>query len=333
MPKYLLTGVDGRLSSIAASYALTLAQPGDQFVFTSPQPGLIAQPLLDAWHARGAQVLMVDHDDPANLRRTLAGVDAVALVSSPDYLAGRRRRTQHRNVIEAARAAGVRRIVYTSLVGAHAVAGWEGKGEEDEDEDVPALVRDHAYTEALVRASGLSWNIQRNAFFEIDTVADVLHPSAGAGDDARAAFVAREDGGRVLGALLMGKGEPDTVYTVTGPRAVSGREISAWLARRSASDSESKNSSNSSNSSNSKSDEGEGEGEGADVEARWRQRRLSDSWGRPTGLLGFEDVLGLGRLVASGHLADETDAVVRLTGRSPLGFEASLGGASRQVSC
>lgn len=323
MPKYLLTGVDGRLSSIAASYALTLAQPGDEFVFTSPQPGLIAQPLLDAWHAHGAQVLMVDHDDPANLRRTLAGVDAVALVSSPDYLAGRRRRTQHRNVIEAARAAGVRRIVYTSLVGAHAVADWGGKGEEDED--VPTLVRDHAYTEALVRASGLSWNIQRNAFFEIDTVADVLHASAGAGDDARAAFVAREDGGRVLGALLMGKGEPDTVYTVTGPRAVSGREISAWLARRSASDDENKN--------NSKSGEGEGEGEGADVEARWRQRRLSDSWGRPTGLLGFEDVLGLGRLVASGHLADETDTVVRLTGRSPLGFEASLGGASRQVSC
>lgn len=323
MPKYLLTGVDGQLSSIAASHAMSLAQPDDQLIFTSPRPGLIAQPLLDSWTARGAQVLMVDYDDPRNLARAFAGVDAVAFVSSPNFLAGKRRRAQHRNVVEAARAAGVCRLVYTSLVGAHV-----GDGDGDDGENVPALVRDHAYTEDLIRASGLAWNIQRNYLFA-DTIAEVLPPHGCAGaDDSKAAFVAREDCGRVLGALLMGKGESNKVYTVTGPRAVSNREIAEWMARQP-------------NSPVRAGSDTRGE-----VEARWRQRRLSDSWGRPTGLLGLEDVLGLGKLVSSGYLADETDAVVRLTGRTPLDFAASLGGgdglsgsegmaagAGREVSC
>lgn len=304
MPKYLLTGVDGQLSSIAATHALSLAQPEDHLIFTSPRPGLIAQPLLDSWTARGAQVLMVDYDDPRNLARAFAGVDAVAFVSSPNFLAGKRRRAQHRNVVEAARAAGVGRLVYTSLVGAE--AGCDDDDGKGGDENVPALVRDHAYTEDLVRASGLAWNIQRNYLF-VDTIAEVL-PHGAAGGDSKAAFVAREDCGRVLGALLMGRGESNKIYTVTGPRAVSSREVAEWMARQ----------------PNSPVRTSFGEGE--EMEARWRQRRMSDSWGRPTGLLGFEDVLGLGKLVSSGYLADETDAVVRLTGRRPLDFEASLGG-------
>lgn len=323
MPKFLLTGVDGSLSSIAATYALTLAQPGDQIILTSPRPGLISRTLLDSWTALGAQILMVDYDDPRNLKRAFAGVDAVAFVSSPNYLAGPRRRRQHGNVVEAARAAGVGRIAYTSLVGAEQGAGHEA------DQHVPEMARDHAYTERLIHESGMAWNIQRNYLF-VDTIAEVL--AAGCGEvenDSKAAFVAREDCGRVLGALLMGKGERDTVYTVTGPKAVSHRELYEWMAGQP--------------NSPVQTDFDEEE-----REARWRQRRLSDSWGRPTGLLGFEDVLGLTKMVTSGYLAGETDAVVRLTGRRPLDFEASLGasggdgfsasqgmvpGAGRGVSC
>lgn len=319
MVRFLLTGVDGSLSSIAATYALTLAQPEDQIILTSPRPGLISRTLLDSWTALGAQILMVDYDDPRNLKRAFAGVDAVAFVSSSNHLAGPRRRRQHRNVVEAAVAAGVGRVAYTSLVGAE-------QGHE-EDHRVPEMARDHAYTERLIRESGMAWNIQRNYLF-VDTIAEVL--AAGCGEsDSKAAFVAREDCGRVLGALLMGKGEKNTVYTVTGPKAVSHRELYDWMAGQPNSP------------VGTEFDEEE-------REARWRQRRLSDSWGRPTGLLGFEAVLGLGKMVTSGYLAGETDAVVRLTGRAPLHLEASLGapdgdgvpasqgmgtGAGLEVSC
>lgn len=299
MPRYLLTGVDGNLSSIAATYALTLSRPDDQLIFTSPKPGHIPRSLLDSWTKAGAQTLMVDYDDWANLVRAFRGADAVAFVSSPDYLAGKRRRTQHQNVIEAAKAAGVRRLVYTSLVGAE-----DGEGKEG-DVEVPALARDHAYTERLIRESGMVWNIQRNYLF-VETMAEILPSSPSLHTaESKAAFVAREDCGRVLGALLMDKGEPNQVYTITGPKAVTGREVLEWMTSLPDSPVSPKE-------------------ENAAV--RWRERRLSDSWGRPTGIMTMDDVLALRRLVTSGYLAGETDAVARLTGRNPLGFEASLAG-------
>ncbi|KAE8333384.1 hypothetical protein BDV39DRAFT_199110 [Aspergillus sergii] len=46
---------------------------------------------------------------------------------------------------------------------------------------------------------------------------------------SRGAYVSREDCGRVLAALLLGPGEPNTVYNVTGPEAVTGKEIFDWI--------------------------------------------------------------------------------------------------------
>ncbi|KAF3768591.1 NAD(P)-binding protein [Cryphonectria parasitica EP155] len=319
MPTYVLTGVDGHLSSVAASYALTLAKPTDTLTFTSPKPGFVPRPLLASWTARGARVLMVDYNDPANLERAFRGADVVAFVSSPNYLAGPARRAQHRNVVEAARRAGVGRLVYTSIVGA-----------ELGEDAAPPLARDHAYTEALVRASGLEWNVQRNCLF-VDTVAEVFAPpgrtSAGidlGGKECRAAFVAREDCGRVLGALLMGKGEANKVYTVTGPRAVSNKEILRWMAARA----------------------GGVSGDSCPVspvsdhkpEVVHRERRLSagasmhgDFFGRYSNE-GLEDLASYGRFISHGQVLQGTDTVARLTGQKPLSFEDSLGSSACSFS-
>ncbi|PSR94008.1 hypothetical protein BD289DRAFT_347214, partial [Coniella lustricola] len=219
MPTYVLTGVEGKVSSIAASYALTLAQPTDTLIFTSPCPAFIPRPLFEACTASSAHVriLMVSYNDPANLARAFSGADVVAFVSSPNYLAGAARRAQHRNVIEAAQRARIRRIVYMSLVGAES-------GETDDGAAALAVARDHAFTERLVRESGLVWNVQRNCLF-VDSVAPVpvatdkttAEPEEIQKKWKHAALVAREDCGRVLGALLMGKGEPNKVYIVAGP--------------------------------------------------------------------------------------------------------------------
>lgn len=99
----------------------------------------------------GVEVRPGDYDDRAQLEASLAGVDAVLLVSGMD--APDDRIQQHRNVIDAARAAGVAKIVYTSIQGA------------EEGTAFSPVVQSNRQTEADVRDSGLAWAIGRNGIY------------------------------------------------------------------------------------------------------------------------------------------------------------------------
>ena len=99
----------------------------------------------------GIEVRADDYDNPADLRGSLDGIDALVLVSSRARPEDRIQ--QHRNVIQAAKAAGVRKIVYTSTQG------------PDEDTAFSPVVQSNRQTEADVRASGLNWAIGRNGIY------------------------------------------------------------------------------------------------------------------------------------------------------------------------
>ncbi len=99
----------------------------------------------------GVEVRPGGYDDRAQLEVSLAGVDAVLLVSGMDGPDDRVQ--QHRNVIDAARAAGVAKIVYTSIQGA------------EEGTAFSPVVRSNRQTEADVRDSGLAWAIGRNGIY------------------------------------------------------------------------------------------------------------------------------------------------------------------------
>ena len=99
----------------------------------------------------GIEVRPGDYDQPDALRTSLAGVDALVLVSGmapPEDRIG-----QHRNVIEAAKAAGVRKIVYTSIQGPEVGTAFS------------PVVQSNRQTEADIRASGLDWAIGRNGIY------------------------------------------------------------------------------------------------------------------------------------------------------------------------
>lgn len=92
-----------------------------------------------------------DYDKPEQLRASLASVDTLLLVSGMD--APDKRIGQHRNVIEAAKAAGVKKIVYTSIQG------------PEESTAFSPIVQSNRQTEADIRASGLDWAIGRNGIY------------------------------------------------------------------------------------------------------------------------------------------------------------------------
>lgn len=99
----------------------------------------------------GIEVRPGDYNKPDQLKTSLAGVDKLLLVSGMD--APDVRIVQHRNVIEAAKAAGVKKIVYTSVQGA-----------EDGTSFSP-VIQSNRQTEADIRASGLDWVIGRNGIY------------------------------------------------------------------------------------------------------------------------------------------------------------------------
>ena len=96
----------------------------------------------------GVTAKAIDYSKPATLDSALSGVETLLLISSSEI---GQRAAQHANVIAAAKKAGVKRIVYTSVL--HA------------DTSVLSLAEEHRATEADLKSSGLSYTILRNGWY------------------------------------------------------------------------------------------------------------------------------------------------------------------------
>lgn len=95
-----------------------------------------------------------DYADAAGLERALAGIDTLVMISAP-VVSATDRVALHRNVLAAARAAGVGHVVFTSVIGTEAAAGtWFG----------PTWAVNQA-TEQDLRESGLAFTIARNGLY------------------------------------------------------------------------------------------------------------------------------------------------------------------------
>src|SRR5215208_7988521 len=106
-----VTAATGQLGTLVVDALLERTSP-DQIVAIA-RDAAKADPLA----AKGVDVRIASYDDPAALKDALAGVDQVLLISGSEF---GQRTTQHRNVIDAAIANGVSRVVYTSVLQADA---------------------------------------------------------------------------------------------------------------------------------------------------------------------------------------------------------------------
>ncbi|MFF3325452.1 NmrA family NAD(P)-binding protein [Streptomyces sp. NPDC002889] len=159
------------------------------------------------------------YGDGEAMRRALDGADTLLLVSAHEAPA---RVREHTTAVDAAVAAGVRRIVYTSFVGAAPDATF-------------TFARDHWHTEEYIRASGLRHTFLRDNFylgaFPAMTGKDgVLRGPARRG---RVAAVAHDDIADAATAVLLDDGgaHEGVVYDLTGPTAFSLAEAAEELGR------------------------------------------------------------------------------------------------------
>jgi NAD(P)H dehydrogenase (quinone) len=99
----------------------------------------------------GIAVMPGDYNSRSDFDEALKGVDVVMLVSGMDV--PEKRIEQHRNIINAAKAAGVRKVVYSSIIG------------DDGNSSFDAIVQSNRQTEKDIRESGLEWSIGRNGLY------------------------------------------------------------------------------------------------------------------------------------------------------------------------
>lgn len=206
LPALAITGSTGVLGGALAA---GLAQAG------IPQRLLVRTP-AKAPQLPGARVVRAAYQDTAETRAALAGVRTLFMVSASE---SEDRIASHRAFIDAAAAAGVRQVVYTSFMAAAPDA-------------VFTLAREHYATEEHLKASGMGWTFLRDNFyadFMGAMVGDdgVIRGPAGAG---RCSIVARADVVRTAAAILR---EPELhlgrSYQLTGPQALSMPEVAAIL--------------------------------------------------------------------------------------------------------
>jgi uncharacterized protein YbjT (DUF2867 family) len=175
-------------------------------------PTLVVRDAAKAPAIPGSRVVVTDYADASNSVRALAGVDVLFMVSASE---SKFRRVQHRTFIEAAAAAGVGHIVYTSFFGA-------------DDDAVFTLGRDHADAEAAIRASGMAFTLLRDNFYSdlLPYFADDAGVIRGPAGDGRVAAVARADVADVAAAILRDPApHAGVTYELTGPDALSLHEI------------------------------------------------------------------------------------------------------------
>ena len=171
----LVTAASGQLGRLVVDGLLQRGVPASD-IFA----GVRTPSKADDLAARGVGVLELDYVRPETLARAFAGVDRVLLISGTDA----DRVSGHRNVIAAARDAGVERLVYTSAPRV--------------DEIDYALGADHKATEEAIAASGLSATVLRHNWYT-ENYLDAVTRAADTGEivaavgDARVASTSRRD--------------------------------------------------------------------------------------------------------------------------------------------
>lgn len=203
-----VTGATGALNGETVEH-LRKQDPTDEIVVVARDPAK-AQRFAD----RGIEVRHGDYADPASLPAAFDGADQLLLVSSSDPTADAV--SLHRTAIDAAIAAGVGRILYTSHQGA-AFDNPFGPG------------RDHAATEQLLAESGIPWTSLRNGFYA-HSLNWMLGPWRETGAitvpaDGPVSWTAREDAAEAAAAILASNGAYDGPTTLTASTAPTFEEI------------------------------------------------------------------------------------------------------------
>jgi NAD(P)H dehydrogenase (quinone) len=169
----------------------------------------------------GVGARVADYEKPETLERALIGVDTLLLISANEI---GKRASQHLNVIEAARKAGVKWIVYTSVL--HA------------DTSTLSLAGEHCETEKMLKESGISYTILRNGWYTENYTGSIGGALAGgafigSAGEGKISSASRADFAEAAVAVLTGEGHKGKTYELAGDEAYTLTDLAAEISRQS----------------------------------------------------------------------------------------------------
>lgn len=218
-----VTGATGEIGSRIAAQLSKLGAP----------LRLIVRDATRIQNVPGAEIAPASsYSDVAAMRRALAGIEKLFLVSARDRFGVAHRAAkeaqsppsydrlqQHLAAVNAAMDAGVRHIIYLSMISAAPDATF-------------ILAQDHFHTEQSIRKSGIPFTFLRASLY-MDNVPQCVSADGiirAPASDGRVAWVSRDDIASVAVAVLTDTGHEGRSYDVTGPEALTMQETAGKLS-------------------------------------------------------------------------------------------------------
>jgi NAD(P)H dehydrogenase (quinone) len=211
--RIIVSGASGNLGGLTVKALLARGVPADRLILVSRTPDEQAE-----YAKMGASVRFGDFTKPESLPAAYAGGTRMLLISvggTKTESAG----TLLKRAIDAAKAAGVKQIAYTSYVGIT-------RG------DVEGRAADHQETENALKASGVAWTMLRNSIY-MDNLVRQAAPMVASGkavippNESPIGYITRADCAEAAAAVLTTPGHENKAYDITGPELLGVKEIAA----------------------------------------------------------------------------------------------------------
>lgn len=209
----VVTGATGQLGRHVITALLAGGVPAAEIVATGRAVEKLAE-----FASQGVQVKAVDYSDADSVAAAVQGATRVLLISGSEV---GQRLAQHKTVIDAAKAAGVELLAYTSIANA--------------DTTGMKLAGEHQETEALLRESGVPFVLLRNGWY-LENYTEQLQGTlaqgglAGSAGDGKVSAASRADYAADAAAVLTADDQAGKVYELGGDVAFSLPELAAEIS-------------------------------------------------------------------------------------------------------
>ncbi len=218
MSTILVTGATGSLGGAVVNFLLKRTDAANISVLVRDEAK--AADLK----TKGVTLLEGDYNDYQSLVKAFKGIDKLYFVSSSDI---ENRNSQHKNVVDAVKEAGVKHVFYTSFV----------RKNETETSPIAMIADSHLKTEQWLEASGVDYTILKHTIYTdmipiflgdklLET--GVAYFPAG---DGKVGFASRNDMAEVASVLLTTEGHENKVYDITNAETVTFQDITNYISQ------------------------------------------------------------------------------------------------------